>query len=82
MLRRALYALPWMRVVLVAQGLVAAKRHYDRLTPKEREDLKRILRESRGRPRNVSPKDRQRLRELVSKMEPGTLARTLVGLRR
>jgi len=81
-LTRALYALPWMRLVLVAQALMSTKRHYDKLTPAERADLKRILAESKGRPKNVSQKDRERLRVLVANMEPGSLARDLVGLRR
>jgi hypothetical protein len=68
-------AVPWAILLEVA---LAMRRHWDRLTPGERAELTRILRESRGNPRNVAPRDRAELRTIVRKLEPAVMARDLL----
>jgi hypothetical protein len=81
--------LPLLRrfpVVLLAQAAMAARRHWNLLAPKERAELARIVRKSRGRPGNLTPREREQLRKLVIKLDLLTLGRTLApfgrGLRR
>jgi hypothetical protein len=66
--------------ILLAQTAIAARRHWSLLEPKERADLARILRDSKGRPDRLPKKDRDELRRLVGKLEPLTFGRTVVGL--
>jgi hypothetical protein len=65
----------WARVLILAEIALAVKRHLDRLDDPERRDLQRIVRKSKGRPSNLSGRERERLAEIVSKLEPSVLAR-------
>ena len=63
---------------LLAAGevLVAARNHVtDRLTPKERQRVLEIVRSSKGRPSNLSDRERGELRALIGKVEPAELAK-------
>lgn len=72
-------ALPWAVLLELA---VAAREQWNRLTPGERAHLTALVRKSRGRPGNLTAKDRQDLRRLVAKLEPGTLVRRAMPLGR
>jgi hypothetical protein len=61
---------------LLAAGevVVAVRNHVsDRLSSRER--LLEIVRSSRGRPSNLSDRERKELRALLGKVEPGELAK-------
>jgi hypothetical protein len=73
-------ALPWTRLLAVAQAAVATKRHWDKLTPEERRSLARLVRKSRGRPSNLSLRERNQLRRLVAKLELRRLGRDIAAL--
>jgi hypothetical protein len=65
----------WARVLILAEVALAIKRHLDLLDSDEKRDLQQIVRKSKGRPSNLSKRERQRLGELVSKLEPTDLAK-------
>jgi hypothetical protein len=58
-------SVPWVRVVMAARWLYA--RGKDNLSDAERKELGRVLTKSKGDPRKLSPKERERVRALVSK---------------
>jgi enhancing lycopene biosynthesis protein 2 len=63
---------------LLAAGevVVAVRNHVtDRLTTKERKRMVEIVRSSKGRPSNLSDRERKELRALLSKVEPRELAK-------
>ncbi len=63
-------------LLAVAEVLVAVRDHLsERLTERDRRRLVEIVRTSRGRPSNLSDRERRELRELIGKAEPGVLAR-------
>lgn len=65
-------------LLAVAEGLVAVKNHLsDRLTPSERQRLIEIVKTSRGRPGNLSNRERRELQKLISQVEPATLAKNV-----
>jgi hypothetical protein len=76
----ALRALPWTRLLAIARGAVATKRHWDRLTAQERRSLVRLVRKSKGRASNLSLRERHQLRRLVVKLELQRLGRDLAAL--
>jgi hypothetical protein len=72
-----LRALPW--AALVQGGVVVGRRVAD-LSAKDRARLARLLRESRGWPGRLAPKDRAELRKLLGKLDPKALSRELLPL--
>ena len=72
-------ALPW--AALVQGGVVVGRRVAD-LSAKDRARLGRLLRESRGWPGRLAPKDRAELRKLVGKLDPKAISRELLPLMR
>ena len=70
---------PW---ALVFQLAMTARKHWQRLDPKERARLGELLRKSQGRPNRLSAKERADVRELVAKLEPGAFARSVVPIGR
>jgi hypothetical protein len=63
---------------LLAAGevVVAVRNHVtDHLTPKERKRMVEIVRSSKGRPSNLSDRERRELRALLAKVEPRELAK-------
>jgi Spy/CpxP family protein refolding chaperone len=56
-------------------------RHWQNLTPTERQRLRELLSRSRGRPRNLNRREQQELRELVDKLDAPALARELYSRR-
>ncbi len=76
----------WLRVLVLANVALAIKRHLDLLEASEKRELADLVRRSKGRPSNLSERERERLRGLVDKLEPADLAReaaeSVVPLRR
>lgn len=66
--------LPLARLVLLAEVAILAKAHYERLTPAERRRLVLLVRGTKGRPRNLSERERRELEKLIAKVEPKAFA--------
>jgi enhancing lycopene biosynthesis protein 2 len=65
-------------LLAAAEVVVAVRNHVThRLTPKERQRMLEIVRSSKGRPSNLSDRERRELRALLGKVEPGELAKTV-----
>jgi tellurite resistance protein len=63
-------------LLAAAEVVVAVRNHVtDRLTQRERQRMLEILRSSKGRPSNLSDRERKELRALLGKVEPGELAK-------
>jgi hypothetical protein len=66
--------LPVLKLLALGEILLLARDHYERLTPAERRRLALLLRRGRGRPSNLSRRDRNELSELIAKVEPRAFA--------
>jgi tellurite resistance protein len=67
-------------LLAAAEVVVAVRNHVtDRLSPKERQRMLEIVRSSKGRPSNVSDRERKELRALLGKVEPGELAKKVAA---
>jgi len=63
-------------LLAAAEVVVAVRNHVtDRLSAKERQRMVEIVRSSKGRPANLSDRERKELRALLGKVEPGDLAK-------
>ena len=62
--------MPFFKVLAIAQTLLLVRRHVQRLDAADR----RRLRELARRGRRLSPDERDELRRLVAKFEPGAFA--------
>jgi hypothetical protein len=71
--------MPWLMVFELA---VTLRRHWKRLEPRERTELAELIRKSQGRPSRLDASERQRVRRLVAKLEPGQIARSVVPIGR
>jgi hypothetical protein len=71
-------ALPW---AALAQLVLAIGRRWRGLSAKERERLRALVGESRGRVGSLSGKERKELRKLVGKLDLKGLGRDLIALR-
>lgn len=65
----------WGRLIAAAEVLLIVKRHVDNLRPGEIGELRSLLAKSKGKPSNLSDKEKGRLKEIVKKLEPGLFAR-------
>lgn len=65
---------PVMRLLMLGEVALLARQHIERLDPRERRRLVVLLREARGRPRNLNGRERQELQDLVAKAEPKLFA--------
>jgi hypothetical protein len=72
MLRR----LPLARMLILAEVGMLAKDHFERLSPTERRRLVVLVRDAKGRPSNLSARNRRELEDLVAKIEPKRFAAT------
>jgi hypothetical protein len=77
--RERLKALPW---VAIFQGGVVIGRRWRALSTKERARLTSLARDSRGRPGNLSAKERAELRSLVGKLDLKGMGRELLPVAR
>jgi hypothetical protein len=66
----------WGRILLVGEVALLAKRHLDKLGPGEAAELRNLLVKSKGRPGNLSSRERSRIKALVTKLEPGAFAKS------
>jgi tellurite resistance protein len=63
-------------LLAAAEVVIAVRNHVtDRLTAKERKRMVEIVRSSKGRPSNLSDRERRELRGLLGKVEPRELAK-------
>lgn len=65
----------WARVLLLAEVALAIKRHLDLLDSEDKAELQRLVRKSKGRPSNLTRRERGELGRIVAKLEPADLAR-------
>ncbi|MDX6725543.1 MAG: hypothetical protein QOK49_348 [Baekduia sp.] len=76
-------AVPWM---LVLEAAVIARDHWSRLDARDRRELARIVRKSRGLPNHLTSGERSELLRLVRLLDPITAGRRLLpfhgGVRR
>jgi hypothetical protein len=66
--------IPIVRLIALAEIVVIARDHVDRLEPQERRRIVELLRIGRGRPQKLSPEERDELHDLVAKAEPRLFA--------
>jgi hypothetical protein len=66
--------LPMLKVLAVGEIALLARDHALRLTGEERRRLVELIREGRGRARNLRPAEREELSALVAKAEPRLFA--------
>lgn len=66
--------LPVGQLLIGAELMLLAHDHIARLEPHERRRVLALLRTGRGRTRNLSPTERDELRELLAKAEPRLFA--------
>jgi hypothetical protein len=67
---RRVRRLPFFKVLAIAQTLLLMRRHFQRLDAADRSRLRELAR----RGRHLSPDERDELRHLVAKFEPGAFA--------
>jgi hypothetical protein len=65
----------WARVLIAAEVVLTLKRHFDLLDVDEKGDLQRLLRKSKGKPSNLTKRERQRVMAIVDKFEFGDIAK-------
>ena len=71
-------AVPWL---LVFEAARTARSHFNEVTtPADRRRVSEILRTSKGDPRHVTPRERDELRRIATRLELGRLARDLVPI--
>src|SRR6185437_15741853 len=67
-------------LLAAAEVVLAVRNHITgRLTEKERKRMLEIVRSSKGRPSNLSDRERKELRSLLDRVEPRELAKTVAG---
>jgi hypothetical protein len=66
--------LPLARLVIVAEVAMLAKTHFERLTPAERRRLVTLVKDAKGRPSNLTQRQRRELEGLIAKIEPRAFA--------
>ncbi len=71
--------MPWLMVLQLAMTL---RRHWQYLEPAERARLAALVKQSQGRPNRLSASERKEVRNLVAKLEPAKIARTVVPIGR
>ncbi|MDX6689709.1 MAG: hypothetical protein QOG15_1166 [Solirubrobacteraceae bacterium] len=71
--------MPWVMVFELALTL---RKHWRRLEPKDRARLTELVKKSQGRPGNLTAGERKDVRKLVAKLEPGSIARSVMPIGR
>lgn len=66
----------WGRILLAAEVALTLKRHLDHLKPAEKTELRQLVTKSKGKPSNLSNRERKQMNLLVTKIELGELAKT------
>ncbi|MGI8410981.1 MAG: hypothetical protein ACR2LV_00425 [Solirubrobacteraceae bacterium] len=62
--------LPVLKLLAIGEVALLARDHIEKLTPRERRRLVELVRSGRGRPRNLSPAERDELSALVAAAQP------------
>ena len=62
------------QLLALAEVLLLAQQHVERLTPAERRRVVQLVRVGRGRSRNLNPGERAELADLMEKAEPRRFA--------
>jgi hypothetical protein len=73
-LARTARVIPLARLVAAGQIVLLARQHWHRLEPDERRRLITLVRQGRGRSRNLSTRDRIELSRLIAKADPRLFA--------
>lgn len=66
---------PWLVVI---QAAMAAREHWGVLTPRERTELARLIRATRGRTSNLTAKEQAELRRLIGRLDLPGLGKDLL----
>jgi hypothetical protein len=77
-LGRTLRQMPVARLMAIAEVLLLARQHFLKLDPHERHRVIELVRRGRGRPRNLTERERRELARLVQKAEPRAFVSTAV----
>jgi hypothetical protein len=72
-------AVPW---AVLLELMVIARDHWGKLTPGERAHLSALVRKSRGRPGNLTARERADLRRLAAKLDLTGLGRSVAPVAR
>lgn len=74
---------PAARMIVLGELLMLAREHVAKLEPQERRRIVELIRRGRGRPRNLTERERRELARLVEKAEPreflGSAVKRVVG---
>jgi hypothetical protein len=77
--------IPAARLLILGELLLLANEHFQRLDAQERRRVIELIRRGRGRPGNLSERDRRELTRLMEKAEPREFAKNaakrMVGMR-
>lgn len=68
--------IPVARLIIVAEIAMLAGQHVGRLSPRERRRVFELIRRGRGRPSNLTQRERGELAMLVAKAEPKLFAKS------
>jgi hypothetical protein len=66
--------IPILKLLAVAELMVIARAHIAKLEPAEWRRMAELIRLGRGRPSNLSARQRRELRSLIEKVEPRAFA--------
>jgi hypothetical protein len=66
--------IPILKLLAIGEIVVLARDHINKLSPAEWRRLIELIRIGRGRPSNLSPRERDELQALVAKAEPRIFA--------
>jgi hypothetical protein len=69
--------IPIARLIIVAEVAILAGEHVGRLEPGERRRVLALLRRGRGRPSNLTRRERAELAMLVAKVDPKLFAKSV-----
>jgi hypothetical protein len=73
-LTRIARGVPMARLIAAAQIVMLARQHWLRLEPHERRRVITLVRQGRGRRRNLTPSQRDELGRLIAKANPRLFA--------
>jgi hypothetical protein len=73
-IRKASRVIPLAKLVATAQVLMLAREHWHRLEPDERRRVIVLVRDTHGRPRNLSQREQLELAGLIAKANPRLFA--------
>lgn len=67
--------MPVARLVVLTELTMLAREHFGKLEPQDRRRVIELLRRGRGRPSNLTTRERRELVKLLAKSEPRLFAR-------